>query len=85
MTTNGESALASNIKRIGHLDLEGGGQVVVQGNYAYVGHMEPPLGTSSRPTRFSSATPSAMPYAHWTFGTKLAKKKAGSSWSPPFA
>ena len=46
MTTNGEIALANNIKRIGHLDLEGGGQVVVQGSYAYVGHMEPPLGTS---------------------------------------
>ena len=46
MTTNGEIALANNIKRIGHLDLEGGGQVVVQGNYAYVGHMKPPHGTS---------------------------------------
>ncbi len=46
MTTNGEIALANNIKRIGHLDLEGGGQVVVQGDYAYVGHMKPPHGTS---------------------------------------
>ncbi len=46
MTTHGEFELAKNITRIGHMDLVGGGQVVVQGNYAYVGHMEPPLGTS---------------------------------------
>jgi hypothetical protein len=46
MTANGEFALANNIKRIGHLDLEGGGQVVVQGGYAYVGHMKPPHGTT---------------------------------------
>ena len=47
--------LARNVRRIGHLDLPGGGQVVVDGNYAYVGHMKPPHGTSivdvSDPTR----------------------------------
>jgi hypothetical protein len=32
--------------RIGYLDLPGGGQVTVDGHYAYVGHMAPPLGTS---------------------------------------
>lgn len=38
--------LARNVRRIGHLDLPGGGQVVVEGDYAYVGHMKPPHGTS---------------------------------------
>ncbi|WP_299622485.1 LVIVD repeat-containing protein [Pelagibius sp.] len=38
--------LARNIRRIGHLDLPGGGQVVVQDGYAYVGHMKPPYGTT---------------------------------------
>lgn len=38
--------LAQNLRRVGHLDLPGGGQVVVQGNVAYVGHMKPPHGTS---------------------------------------
>src|SRR3546814_11774002 len=37
--------LARNIRRIAHLDLPGGGQVVVQDGYAYVGHMKPPHGT----------------------------------------
>ncbi|WP_295315157.1 hypothetical protein [Roseobacter sp.] len=41
-----EYELARNISRLGHLDIAGGGQVVVQGNYAYVGHMKPPMGTS---------------------------------------
>src|SRR3546814_13746233 len=36
--------LARNIRRIAHLDLPGGGQVVVQDGYAYVGHMKPPYG-----------------------------------------
>ncbi len=39
-------ALASNMRRVGHLDLPGGGQVYVEGDYAYVGHMKPPHGTS---------------------------------------
>jgi hypothetical protein len=38
--------LARNLRRIGHLDLPGGGQVVVQGNHAFVGHMKPPHGTT---------------------------------------
>ncbi len=33
-------------RSVGHLDLRGGGQVVVDGHHAYVGHMEPPHGTS---------------------------------------
>ncbi len=38
--------IASNINKVGSLDLVGGGQVVVDGDYAYVGHMKPTDGTS---------------------------------------
>ncbi len=41
-----EEISTANIKRISHLDLAGMGQVEVQGNYAYIGHMDPPNGTS---------------------------------------
>ncbi len=41
-----ESKLTRNVRRIGHIDIPGGGQVQVQGKYAYVGHMEPPHGTT---------------------------------------
>ena len=40
------SPLAHRMKRLGHLDLPGGGQVVVQGHHAFVGHMDPPHGTT---------------------------------------
>jgi hypothetical protein len=41
-------ALARNVRRLGHLDLPGAGQVSVAGHYAYVGHIPNPqnLGTS---------------------------------------
>ncbi len=38
--------LSRNVRRVGQLDIPGGGQVVVDGGYAYVGHMKPPDGTS---------------------------------------
>ncbi|NNU81089.1 RNA polymerase subunit sigma-70 [Halovulum dunhuangense] len=41
-----EFQMARNIRRIARMDIPGGGQVVVQGQYAYVGHMKPPHGTS---------------------------------------
>ncbi|PQO22295.1 RNA polymerase subunit sigma-70 [Rhodobacteraceae bacterium WD3A24] len=41
-----EFTLSRGIRRLGHLDVPGGGQVVVQGQYAYIGHMKPPMGTS---------------------------------------
>jgi hypothetical protein len=41
-----EYSLARNITRIGHLDIAGGGQVVVEAGFAYVGHMKPPHGTT---------------------------------------
>ena len=34
------------IKLVGRTDLPGGGSVVVENGYAYVGHIDPPLGTS---------------------------------------
>lgn len=44
----GESsgAVASNVRSVARMDLPGGGQVTVAGRHAFVGHMEPPLGTS---------------------------------------
>ena len=43
-----EGALALNVRRIGHLDLPGAGQVTVSGGHAYVGHIpnRENLGTS---------------------------------------
>ncbi len=40
------STLAHRMKRLGHLDLPGAGQVVVQGRHAFLGHMDPPHGTT---------------------------------------
>jgi hypothetical protein len=41
-------ALARNVRRVGHLDLPGAGQVNINGRYAYVGHIpnKDDLGTS---------------------------------------
>jgi len=44
--SNTGATLARNVKRISRLEIPGGGQVVVQGRYAYVGHMKPPHGTT---------------------------------------
>ena len=41
-----KSNLSLNLRRIGEADIPGGGQVVVQDGYAYVGHMKPPYGTT---------------------------------------
>lgn len=43
-----EGAAARNVRRLGHLDLPGAGQVTVAGHYAYVGHIpnKQNLGTS---------------------------------------
>lgn len=41
-----EYELARNVRKIAHLDIAGGGQIVVEDGYAYVGHMKPPMGTS---------------------------------------
>ncbi len=46
--TNPSGALARNVRRLGHLDLPGAGQVTIAGNHAYVGHIpnKQNLGTS---------------------------------------
>ena len=41
-----EYKLSRNITCLGRLGIPGGGQVVTQEGYAYVGHMKPPMGTS---------------------------------------
>lgn len=41
-----EYRLSRNIRRLGHLDIPGGGQIVVQDGFAFIGHMKPPMGTS---------------------------------------
>lgn len=46
MNSKSNGDLARNVKRIAHVDIEGGGQVVVQGDYAFIGHMQPPQGTT---------------------------------------
>src|ERR1700750_2367192 len=40
------SPYAKNVQLISHLDLPGGGQVVVRDGFAYIGHIAPPYGTS---------------------------------------
>jgi hypothetical protein len=32
-------SMARNVRRLGHIDLPGAGQVCVAGNHAYVGHI----------------------------------------------
>ncbi len=48
MDQTSKPQLARNITRLAHLDLPGSGQVYVQGNYAYLGHLpnKQDLGTS---------------------------------------
>ena len=48
MATNGNSVsgVSDKIKQIGRMDLPGGGSIAVEDGYAYVGHIDPPLGTS---------------------------------------
>jgi hypothetical protein len=42
----GSREVAAGLRLVGYLDLPGGGQIVVEGRYAYVGHMAPPHGTT---------------------------------------
>jgi hypothetical protein len=65
-----EYQLSRNIQLLGHLEIAGGGQIVVQGDYAYIGHMRPPMGTSiinvSDPSNPVVVThlPPPDPYSH---------------------
>lgn len=68
--TQQQQTLAKNITRIAHLDLPGGGQIVIDKGYAYIGHMKPPHGTSivdiSNPKkpRVASTIELEDPYSH---------------------
>ena len=64
-----QQPLSFNTTRIGHLDIAGGGQIVVVDGYAYIGHMKPPLGTS-----IIDVSDPAMPEVVHTLET-------GSPWS----
>ena len=70
MTTDDSASVANKVRRLGGLDLPGGGQVVVQGGYAFVGHMKPPHGTTiidvSDPAAPSvvAEIPTDGPYSH---------------------
>ena len=46
MDASTDGIVARNVRQISHLDIPGGGQIVVQDNLAFVGHMDPPNGTS---------------------------------------
>ena len=41
-----EFGISNKIKQVARIDLPGGGQAVVENGYCYVGHMDPPHGTS---------------------------------------
>jgi hypothetical protein len=66
-----QTAVADRVTRLGHLDLPGAGQIEVQGNYAYVGHMDRPNGTSivdvsdpRQPKVVASIEPPAHSHTH---------------------
>jgi len=44
--SGGGAELARNVRRVARLEIPGGGQVTVEGNFVYVGHMKPPHGTT---------------------------------------
>ncbi len=48
MASNGNVKFGTShkIKQVGRMDLPGGGLVAVENGYAYVGHIDPPYGTS---------------------------------------
>ena len=37
---------ANGVREVGYFDCEGGGQIVVDGNYAYIGHVDKTTGTT---------------------------------------
>lgn len=46
MEKNSNEFLARNVRRIAHLDMPGGGQIMVRGDLAVVGYLDPPNGTA---------------------------------------
>src|SRR5688572_22652138 len=71
MSGSQNSAVALNVRRVGHLDIPGGGQVTVRGKTAFVGHIDPPYGTSivdvadlSRPKLLSTLEVPPQTHSH---------------------
>jgi hypothetical protein len=71
-TENGGTAarMSSNIRHLCRMELAGGGQIVIGGNYAYVGHQHKPQGTTildisdpRKPKILSTLTP-GHPWSH---------------------
>ena len=62
--------ISKNLKHLSHLDIPGGGQVVVQNNTCFVGHMKPPHGTSlidvsdAKNPKVISEIQAESPYSH---------------------
>ena len=61
---------SSNIRHLCRMELAGGGQIVIDGNYAYVGHQHRPNGTTildisdpRKPKILSTLTPN-HPWSH---------------------
>lgn len=46
MSSTPEGVVARNVRRLARLDIPGGGQVTVQGDLAFIGHISPPEGTT---------------------------------------
>jgi hypothetical protein len=70
MMDDSNGCVGDKIRRLGSLDIPGGGQVVVQDGYAFVGHMKPPHGTTiidvsdpASPTVVAEI-PTDGPYSH---------------------
>jgi len=43
---NAQGCISQRVKRIKHLEIPGGAQIVAQGGYLYIGHISPPDGTT---------------------------------------
>ena len=46
MAMTNDGSIAKNVRRIGHLDIPGGGQIMVRGDIAVIGFLDPPKGTA---------------------------------------
>ena len=46
MSTGASTFASDNVRHLSRMELPGGGQIVIQGRYAYVGHQHRPDGTT---------------------------------------
>ena len=65
-----DSLISPKLRHVGELDIPGGGQIVVDNGYAYIGHMKPPHGTTIVDVRdpakpkIVAKIPAGSPYSH---------------------